>query len=49
VTLGRHSILLLIAVVLQAIIFLSLLIPFSLPRGDVWQAGALLCFFASFL
>jgi hypothetical protein len=38
-----------LAVVLQAIIFLSWLIPFALPRGEAWQAAAFLSFFASFL
>jgi hypothetical protein len=46
---NRHFLLIVLAVVLQAIIFLSLLIPFALPRGEVWQAGAFLSFFASFL
>lgn len=46
---SRSFILVLIAVVLQAIIFLALLVPFSLPRGDAWQAAAFLAFFASFL
>jgi hypothetical protein len=42
-------ILVLIAVILQAIILISWLVPFSLPRGEAWQAGAFLAFFASFL
>jgi hypothetical protein len=46
---SRHFLLIVLAVVLQAIIFLSLLVPFSLPRGEVWQAAAFLSFFASFL
>jgi hypothetical protein len=46
---NRHFMLIVLAVVLQAIIFLALLIPFSLPRGEVWQAAAFLSFFASFL
>jgi hypothetical protein len=49
VTLTRHFILVVVAVVLEAIIFLSLLVPFALPRGEVWQAAAFLSFFASFL
>jgi hypothetical protein len=49
VTITRHFILVVLAVVLEAIIFLALLVPFSLPRGEAWQAAALLSFFASFL
>jgi|GraSoiStandDraft_41_1057321.scaffolds.fasta_scaffold3264062_2 hypothetical protein len=45
----RHFMLVVLAVVLEAIILLSWLVPFSLPRGEAWQAAALLCFFASFL
>jgi hypothetical protein len=44
----RHFILVVIAVILEAIIFLSLLVPFALPRGEAWQAAAFLSFFASF-
>jgi len=46
---SRHFILIVLAVVLEAIIFLSLIVPFALPRGEVWQAAAFLSFFASFL
>ncbi|HTE85805.1 MAG TPA: hypothetical protein VK821_13835 [Dehalococcoidia bacterium] len=46
---NRHFIFIVLAVILEAIIFLSLLVPFALPRGEVWQAGAFLSFFASFL
>jgi hypothetical protein len=49
VTITRHFILLVLAVVLEAISFLALLVPFSLPRGEAWQAAAFLSFFASFL
>ncbi len=49
VVLSRHFVLVLIAVILQAIIVLALVVPFSLPRGDAWQAAAFLAFFASFL
>ena len=45
----RSSILVIIAVVIEAIIFLSMLVPFALPRAEVWQAAAFLSFFASFL
>jgi hypothetical protein len=47
--LSRHFVLVLVAVILQVIVFLALLVPFSLPRGEVWQAAAFLAFFASFL
>jgi len=46
---GRSRIFLLVAVVIQAIIFLAQLLLFALPRAEVWQAAALLSFFASFL
>jgi hypothetical protein len=42
-------ILVLIAVVVEAIIFLSYLVPFALPRVEAWQAFAFLMFFGSFL
>jgi hypothetical protein len=45
----RSSILVIIAVVIEAIILLSALVPFALPRGEVWQSAAFLAFFASFL
>ncbi len=48
-TFTRSSIFVILAVVLEAIIFLSWIVPFSLPRGEVWQAAAFLSFFASFL
>ena len=46
---SRRYLLVVLAAVLQAIIFLSLLVSFALPRAEVWQAAAFLCFFASFL
>jgi hypothetical protein len=49
VTLSRHFIFVVLAVVLEAIIFLSWIVPFSLPRGEAWQAAALLSFFVSFV
>jgi hypothetical protein len=48
-TFTRSSIFVILAVVLEAIIFLSWIVPFSLPRGEAWQAAAFLSFFASFL
>jgi hypothetical protein len=49
VVLTTNRVLLLVAVVLQFIVFLSVLVPFGLPRIDAWQAAALLSFFGSFL
>jgi hypothetical protein len=46
---GRHTIFLVLAIVIEAIIFLALLVPFALPRAEVWQAAAFLSFFASFI
>ena len=43
---GRSRILVLVAVIIEAIIFLSLLLPFTLPRAEVSQAAAFLVFFA---
>jgi hypothetical protein len=45
----RHLLSVVVAVVIQAIIVLALLVPFALPRADVWQAAAFLRFFASFI
>ncbi len=49
VLLTRHVILVLVAVILQVIIFLALLIPFRLARGTVWEATAYFARFASLL
>lgn len=46
---SRHWLLVLFAVVVQAIVFLGWLVPFALPRVEAWQAAAFLLFFGSFL
>ncbi len=45
----RNWILVLLAVIVEAIVFLAWLVPFALPRVEAWQAAAFLLFFASFL
>lgn len=49
ITITRSLILVIIAVIVQAIVFLSLLVPFALPKVEAWIAFALLSFFASFI
>jgi hypothetical protein len=46
---NHHLIFLVVAIVIEAIVFLALLVPFALPRAEVWQAAAFLSFFASFI
>ena len=40
---------LLIAIIVEAIVFLAWLIPFALPRVEAWQAFAFLMFFLFFI
>jgi hypothetical protein len=49
VVLTTNRVLLILAVVLQFVVFLAELVPFALPRLDAWQAAALLAFIASFI
>ena len=40
---------LIIAIIVEAIVFLAQLVPFALPRIEAWQAFAFIMFFCSFL
>jgi hypothetical protein len=44
-----HWLLVLLAVILEAIVLLALAVPFALPRLEAWQAAAFVAFFLSVL